>query len=327
MVVQSSSSPRWQVDEVTEKDAPQVCDLYKQVFKEEMSLPHWRWKYGEGRGAGVVVRSNERVIAHYGGIVRRIRYLGEPSETMQCVDTMVIPGHRGSLTRKGPYYLAATTFLRRYVGYDLPYPVGFGFPNARVMRLGEHLGVQADIGSVVGVSWQADYSSKLTSAIFDFESPGHQRVLSAAWGAMAADLTDRIVIDRDLEYLRYRYREHPRYQYEIHLVMHSNSKIPDNPLGLMVTRVENQRLMLMDLIGATANFPDLIRFGRSLANERGCEDLYGWLTEVDCRYFDNSGLTVHDIGVRIPTSVCSAGPPPAELQDAWFLMTGDTDFL
>jgi hypothetical protein len=338
---------RWQAAQATPEDGASIRALFEKVFKHEMSLLHWDWKYRNGRGEGVVVRHGDEVVAFYGAVKRRVMFRGELTSTLQCVDTMVDTSERGSLSKKGPYYLAATTFLQKFIGYNLPYLFGFGFPNARVMRLGEILGVQADIGSVVELEWPAQASDLVFGNEFQLSSDSHVSLIDEMWLAMSADLGDRIVIVRDMDYLLYRYNDNPSHQYQFHLVTDESGK----PQGVLVSRHADGRLLILDLIGPLDNFKSIVAFAQNVAAQDGLSALSTWITEPDASIFTGEistakqgtdlsvsapapisapapkGVVVRDIGVRIPTSVCSPGPSPESLQDAWFLLAGDTDFL
>lgn len=332
---------RWQAAQAIPEDSASIRALFKKVFKHEMSLSHWDWKYQHGRGEGVVVRHGDEVVAFYGAVKRRVMCRGELTNTLQCVDTMVDTSERGSLSKKGPYYLAATTFLKKFIGYNLPYLFGFGFPNARVMRLGEILGVQADIGSVVELEWPAQASNLVFGNEIQLNADSHASLIDEMWLAMSSDLKDRIVIVRDMNYLLYRYNDNPSHQYQCHLVTEASGE----PKGVLVSRHADGRLLLLDLIAPLDNFKGMVAFAQNLAAHDGLKSVSTWVTEPDAAIFTDhksvktdavdlpanalapQGVVVRDIGVRIPTSVCSPGPSPESLQDAWFLLAGDTDFL
>lgn len=337
--MKSNPTPsRWQAAQAAPEDSASIRALFKKVFKHEMSLSHWDWKYQHGRGEGVVVRYGEDVVAFYGAVKRRVLCRGELTNTLQCVDTMVDTSQRGSLSKKGPYYLAATTFLKKFIGYNLPYLFGFGFPNARVMRLGEILGVQADIGSVVELEWPAQASNSVFGNEIQLSADSHASLIDEMWLAMNTDLKDRIVIVRDMDYLLYRYNDNPSHQYQFHLVTEESGK----PQGVLVSRHADGRLLILDLIAPLDSFQNIVVFAQNLAAQDGLKSVSTWITEPDASIFTSAktdavdlpanvlppqGVVVRDIGVRIPTSVCSPGPSPESLQDAWFLLAGDTDFL
>ncbi|MFK7863293.1 MAG: hypothetical protein AB8B95_03600 [Pseudohongiellaceae bacterium] len=323
-----SSVSRWQAMEAAPEDSGAIRALFEKVFKHEMSISHWNWKYEHQRGEGVVVKSGDEVVAFYGAVKRRVVCRGEPTNTLQCVDTMVDTSQRGSLSKKGPYYLAATTFLKKYIGYNKPYLFGFGFPNARVMKLGEILSVQADIGAVVEVEWKPKAADQLVGSEIRLSAPEHTQLIDSLWQRMVSDLADRIVIIRDLDYLLYRYNENPSHDYQVYLVGSLNEV-----KGLIVCRVEIDRLLILDLLGPLANYPLLIEFAQDLAARKGLTAVSTWITEPDTVLFQtgdssmNEEVLIKDIGVRIPTSVCAPGPSPDSLHNAWFLLAGDTDFL
>ncbi len=302
---------------------PDVRNLFQQVFKVDMSLQHWHWKYANGGGLGMVVRDDQdQIAAYYGGVERRIMDRGTPALTLQCCDTMVATNQRGSLTKKGPYFLAATSFLDTYIGYNRPYLFGFGFPNKRVMRLGEHLGVQADIGSVVQIEWEPANQDQLAGESFDGDNPEHCGLIDRFWQDMSRSMAHKILTIRDQAYIQYRYLHNPTREYQLTVVTQH-----DEHIGLLVTRTENDRLLLLDVVGSPSHFLSMVLYCRDLARKMDLNGIFGWVTEADIDLFANEEMTVTDIGVRIPTSVCTDGPSADELTNKWYLTAGDTDFL
>jgi hypothetical protein len=176
---------------------------------------------------------------------------------------------------------------------------------------------------VVELEWPGLAQSSLKSLTLDFDSDQHMALLAVFWNDMAQGLSSKIVIQRDSDYLKYRYCDHPSLQYELTLITRAN----DDPLGIVVTRQHEERLLLLDCISAVENFPELVLYCRQQANVKGCAMLFAWITDVDSYLFDGPEMVVKDIGVRIPTSICTDGPSPEELKNTWFLMAGDTDFL
>ena len=161
------------------------------------------------------------------------------------------------------------------------------------------------------------------SVTLDFDSSEHLQLLENFWSDMARGLNDKIVTVRDTDYLKYRYCDHPSLKYELRLISRSD----DEPLGVVVKRKHDERILLLDCISAVENFPELISYCRHVAMQNNCTALFAWITEADSYLFDGPDMTINDIGVRIPTSVCTDGPSPEDLKDSWFLMAGDTDFL
>ncbi|MDP7455598.1 MAG: GNAT family N-acetyltransferase, partial [Gammaproteobacteria bacterium] len=319
-----NSSSMWQVEDARPEHDSQIRELFKSAFREDMSRAQWQWKYDEGRGVGVVVSRESEIIAYFGGTERRVLFKGEAVCAIQCGDSMVGESHRGTLSKKGPFYLSVTTFLDKYVGFNRPYLLSYGFPNARAMRLAEHLGMYAEVGNLVDVVWSAESSSAFSSVEFDFASGDHQRTLEELWVNMAAEFTDRTIGVRDLAYLRHRYHDHPELRYQLHLV---HRKSDGKLLGLIVTRQVKDRLLLLDVVAPTNMIRELAGFGRHLASELDCRELYGWLTEIDCHLVADSSLQIGETPLRLPLGVYCEGLQAAEVKDTWFFMCGDSDFL
>lgn len=315
---------RWLVEDAREDHVPRIRELFEAVFKHEMSAAHWEWKYGDGRGAGVIVREGEEIVSYFGGMERRIIFKGEPAIAFQSGDSMVAEKHRGTLSKKGPFFLSVAAFQDRYLGYGRPYLISYGFPNERAMRLAEHLGMYVEIGTLVDVSWKAKITREFDSEEFDFESPRHQQVLAQLWTAMAAQFSDRAIGVRDLNYLRHRYHEHPALSYRLHLVSRASD---EEIVGLLVTRPVNEKLMLVDIVSTRDNVRNLISFGQQLASDLHCSEMFGWLTQVDCPLLAETGVSIGDTPLRLPFGVYREGLNPEEIRDKWFFMCGDSDFL
>lgn len=319
-----TSITRWQVEDARAEHVDRIRELFKQVFKQEMTHEQWQWKYGNGRGGGVIVRDGDEIVSYFGGAQRRVLFKGEAAVAFQSGDSMVAEKHRGTLSKKGPFYLSVTAFQERYLGHGKPYLLSYGFPNARAMRLAQRLGMYADIGSLVDISWPAQGFPGFHAVDFDFDSTEHQQLLAGLWSTMAAEFSDRSIGVRDLEYLQHRYHAHPTLNYRLQLVY---LEADDSLAGILVTRKVDDRLLLVDLVASKAEVRNLIFFGRQLASELECRELYGWLTEVDCHLVAGTGESIAETPLRLPFGVFCEGLNPDEIRDKWFFLCGDSDFL
>jgi hypothetical protein len=332
-------STNWQVADAGPQHIAGIRQLFRSVFGQEMSDAHWQWKYGDGRGLGVVVLQNDEVVAFFGGTERRVLFNGEPLVAMQCGDSMVAPSHRGILTRKGPFYLSVTAFLGQYVGEGLPYLLSYGFPNARAMRLAQRLELYDDVGAMLEVDWRPVAASGLVAQAFDFGDAGHRHLADELWRHMASEFLDRAIGIRDLAYLKQRFYDNPTLDYNFHLVAipadgpvqtpHRPDPAIDaeNVLGLLVTRRTDEGLLLVDMVGATANLAQLIHYARQLASQMGCRKLYGWLTERDLPLVGATDPIIEKPPLRLPLGVYSPGLSADDVRDRWFFLCGDSDFL
>lgn len=321
-------STLWTVSQAGPHDKEQIKQLFEEVFAEPMSESLWQWKYGNNRGVAVVAQRNGRIIAHYGGLFRDVFYRGTQQRSMQCVDTMVKPSERGSLSRSGPYFLVAREFLNQFIGTGRVCEFGYGFPNSRVLKLGEHLGVQAAIGKVVEPIWShidssAPQVSNLIVSDFDVSNTLHRSQCDDLFEQMLLGLSDSIVGVRNSAYLKHRYFDNPSYKYVAQLVSTSGS---DSPAGIVVYRKSGEEVILLDTIGHPKYFPVLVAHVQSQLTSMGANQLSTWITDVHLPLFGNQYNRIDDPKVSIPTSVCTPGPSRESLTDKWFLTSGDAEF-
>jgi len=318
-------APRWRIDLLQEGEIEGFAALFKDAFNTDISLPLWRWKYAEGRGHGVIARRGERIIAHYGCTRRRILWRDRPASALQMCDVMVDPRERGVMTKQGAMFLTTATMLELYLGLQ-PADLPFGFPSGRHERLGERLGLYAEVGRIAEVTWPvADTRPRLQTRARDLnpEAPETAALVERLWSAMRRDLGEAIVVVRDWDYLRYRYVEHPAHHYRLVLV---SARLSGRPLGLLVLRELEDRVEWLDVVGPLKSLPLCIEQARRLAGLWGANSLFCWITRQHLDRFATPEATISDPDVSIPTNAWVEGPPVEQLKDRWWLMSGDTEF-
>ena len=320
----TSNAETWQVVSVQSRHLDGIRALFRKVFGNELSPAHWHWKYGKGRGHGVVVLEDQDVVAFFGGTERRVIFDGYPLVAIQCGDSMVEPGRRGVLTRKGPFYLSVTAFLGKWVGDGLPYLLTYGFPNERAMRLAERLDLYAEVGTMLQLKWQPEPGSNCRAEDLDFSDSRHQQLINKLWLQMADEFSNRAIGVRDFNYIKQRFQENPTLDYKFDLVFNPDSS---SPLGLLVTRKTEKDLLLVDIVARAEQFDTLVNFARHRAFSVGAGKLYGWLTDVDYPLVESTAPDTDDDPLRLPLGVYSPGLRAEDVRDKWFFMCGDSDFL
>ena len=318
--------------EVGSKQAPAMQMLFREVFGKTMTPQQWSWKYGQGRGMAVGLARGERLIAHYGGVTRRLQYFGEPALGCQVCDVMVDKRAREALTRRGPMHKVGATFLEAQIGWGLPHLVGFGFPNDRHLGVAQRLGLYAEVDAVVCLTWPASsgMAPGVACELLGTEGgvlPRRQcKVIERLWTAMAASFPDCVLGVRDAEWLQHRYLQHPEHRYDVVLV---RRRWTLRPVGVLVLRQHERHLELLDLLAAPEHFAALVAVARARAATAGLDHLNCWVTASRKHLFeaiDAPELAVTDLNIRIPANVHTAGPSAEALRGRWFLMAGDADF-
>ena len=322
--------PEARLVETAPAHAPAMRQLFTDVFRHEMTPEHWQWKYGGGRGRGVALMQGERMVAHYGGVTRRVLCRGEPVLASQSCDVMVDRRGQSGLVRQGPMAQVASTFLEQQLGWGQPHRLGFGFPSDRAFGAAERLGLYAAVDAVTRASWPALAASGGNVAeplqAVDLLPGGRRRqVVEALWLRMAESLREAVVCVRDADWLHHRYFARPGMAYE---AFYLRRRWTRRPVGVVVLRRHEGHLEVLDLVGPPAAFPALIAHARRHAADAGLQRVDCWITVSQLHLLsgiDAPAFSATPLGITVPANVHTPGPVE-ELKDRWFLLSGDADF-
>lgn len=317
-------SAAWEVDWATREDEADLLTLFARVFSHAMLPEQWRWKYAATETYGALVRKNGQLTAFYGGMPRSIRFFGESKTAVQIGDVMADPAQGRAMTRRGPFFLAASAYLERFIGPGKDYCLGFGFPSKRVNRLAERLGLYASVGDVLEANWEPlPYRPHLAVSVRPFSAP-QKDLLEPLWEKMAQELVDYIVPVKNGAYMCYRFLEHPSTVYLPFLV---KWRISGQPFGLLVLRDHGDTgVELLDLVGPRNRLPALVRVARRITGKLGRQKLFAWLTKPVAANLAASHPRLVPTDVSIPTSIWDIPSEVHRIQDRWWLMGGDADF-
>ena len=319
--LRKSAPPRWQLRHVSPENFEEIAALFHEVFGHPISRELWEWKYGHGRGNGVMAARQGVSVAHYGGIYRDVLLCGKPDWVFQICDVMVHPKERGVMTRQGPFLLTAATSAEIYG------PLGFGFPNSRAMLVAEKMGLYSEVGQMVSVRWEPSPTRvrlRTRVHVVDRESASGRAQIDALWAAMAQDLKAGVVGLRDWKYVEQRYFRHPHNQYELLVV---TTRLTRKPLGAMVLRrLDDSSCELLDVIAPLDSLPQVIDQARRMTGMWGLSHLYCWIAKNYAQRFVDCGGMEEPLNVSIPTSCWTHDERANVFKDKWWLMSGDTDF-
>jgi hypothetical protein len=132
-------------------DEESICRLFQRTFGREKPVDHWRWQFlGQGGEPHVMVARDDtgEIIAHFGGVARRMQVGGEPCVFSVAVDSMVAPERRAGLQRRGLFANVVERWVA-HVGRSDCVAVGYGLPNPEALRLGRKLLGYSTLGEVV----------------------------------------------------------------------------------------------------------------------------------------------------------------------------------
>lgn len=309
----------------------EVRPLFERSFDVPFSAAVWQWKYGNGRGRAVSARQEGALIAHYGGAPRDILYFGAPARAIQICDVMVLPEHRSFVSRDTLFFKTAATFLEQQIGNCAEHLLGFGFPNIRVLRVACRLGLYDVTDSFVELHYPRSTlplmeGPGLQVQAFALDAMTARDAVSACWTRMAEGLREGIVGVRDPDYLHYRYCSHPLWAGGGYECLAVGAAQGTDPLAIVVLKCLGQERLLMDIVGAVADFPAALDALRVWLAADGF-GLHCRITRAHAAALWLPGCELRELEIEIPCNIWTRGPDAASLAGAWWLTAGDMDFL
>lgn len=299
--------------------------LFRVCFGHEMAQQQWLWKYRDTDKPGVAVMDGNRMVAFYGGMPRTLMAAGQQRNGIQVGDVMVDPDFRGSLSRKGPFQMAASTFLEQCLSQGAPYWVGFGFPNTRAMQVAERLCLYRQVDEMVELGWDATPAALPWWLAARMVTPDVALThVDMLWSAMQASFTQSVLGLRDARFMKARYLEHP---FRTHAWVLVQNRFTRKAMGLAVCKQESDgRLEIMDMVGAPGRFGYIVAAVRNHAAATQSAGVFMWLTQSHRHWLNSTQPDVGRLNVSVPSNCWVEGNVDLEIDGRWWLTGGDTDF-
>lgn len=330
----SQRSP-WQLVHLDATHSSEIRALFEQVFGSPMSEALWHWKYADQRGLATGTRDrHDRLLAHYGGTVRTLLVQGQPLTAVQLGDVMVAPDARGFLSRNGPFAVATQGFLQQHVGPDRPFALGFGFPGARHVRLGEKLGLYAATNEVQEWLWPQAPRPPLWERLhwhitpIDWAATPTAPQLNQLWQAMQSQTTHFVIGQRDALWWQHRFANHPAGHYRCFWLRQRLSGRTVGALALKTPTETGQPWELLDWIAPLPLAATVVQAARTIAAQAGSA-LQGWFSSPVADLLRQQP-TLDPTHTQPACMACVTIRQRAGLPDLtrlpWWLTGGDTDF-
>ena len=317
----------WQVLDIGVNEFSEVSQLFEGVFGQKMSRALWDWKYGCGRGVGVGARApGGRLVAHYGGTYRELRWDYHSQHAVHIGDVMVASEGRAALSHKGPFGLVTEGFFQRYIGHGGGRALGFGFPNDRHMRLGERLGHYKKVDDIFELRWVAENSDEYVVQAVDWSALDCEATVDAFCAELMSGLSGYAAPVRNSAWLRHRYANHPENYYQAFWVNDKPSNARLGAVFLKQSRTSAEPGIcglweLMDWIGSPGRSLSMVAAAKQIVSNNAGQHLTLWCSGSVARLLAPSSPRL--------TRVCSAAvtlPNTLSADLQWWLTGGDTDF-
>lgn len=317
---------RWHCRWASEYDQEDLLALFQSAFGHAMPAKLWAWKYANRSNYGVLAHREGKVVAYYGGLPRSLWIEGKMQLGVQICDVMVAPEERGILSRRGAFIQTTFAFLNSKIGPDKTYQIAFGFPSGRHAKLGEKTGFYTAADALLEVEWPTTQSTmtrfNLRTTTLTLRDEDNINLL---WHAMQQSLADYMLPQKDAQFLKWRYLEHPTQQYITKIVFSRWRRII---LGIYVLKDHgvDQGIELIDLLGIPSTLSTLLQSARNLAADMNRKRLFGWITPAILTWLPNPSASSKITDIYLYDGTPDTPQLAKKLQSKVWLMGGDTDF-
>ena len=325
-------------------DEEAVTALHTLVFGPAAGAAWFAWKYGaateQGQGQAIGVWHDADLIAYCGGLPRTLWQHGKRRNGMQIGDVMVHPQWRGILSRRGPFSQVSKTFYDSRLGTEQSraFQLGFGFPNARHLKLAVALGLLHDGGEIECLHWRVDPMG-MDSLPWNWKwqtlDPSSERFANSvndAWTVMRASAQALSIGQRDAAYLRWRFAQRPpdvgtpaaaaRYRF---FALHR--RWSRTCAGVAVMDLRGGSAHWLDWVGPLSLMPLVSLACRQEAARAGAAEMITWVSPTVAKQLADTGITQRELCAKIGIP-CASDLKPEEVSALrWWFMGGDTDFL
>ena len=318
------------------EDEPAFLKLHQEVFGSAADPVWFNWKYKLGKAVGMSLWHQDRMVAHCGGIPRRVLHQGVAQDDLQIGDVMVSPEWRGALARQNPFFHVSEGLYQSYLGLGKPFHMGFGFPNERHLQLAVKLGIGWRIGEVHQLKWHinADVQAAPLGWLWRDEllvenSSSLQNIVSVAWARMQQSTYSLkySLGQRDWAQFEWRYLKRPDKQYQFVALKRPWSSECAGVAVVSAPAAPGAAMLWVDWIGSTALISKAHSMVMKLAHVQQASCVTSWASaEVENALAQTSIDLIETCAVMgVPIASNLTTEEAQHLR--WWAMAGDTDFL
>jgi len=233
-------------------DEKTILKMFQQIFGVQRSMEHWEWEFLHdpfGGPLAITVWDGKELVSHYSAYPVPFWMGDHMTLTYQVGDTMTLPSYRG--VGRGPTSLLARAvrlFHRLYCEGQIPF--FYGFNTGKIQKFGRMFLRYIPITPVY--EWILDEASLailLKRNIWRFRLLGYSTKIVKKTGGWADDFFKKVsghygwLVARSASYLKWRYLDHPDYDYTLILVCKWGQ-----PVGWWLGRVEGNTLLIGDAL-------------------------------------------------------------------------------
>lgn len=308
-----------------------VQNLFQLCFNKPFNVRVWEWKYQWSAGSpGKVAMRDGEVIGFLGGLLRPAQAMGQRVYGLQIGDVMVHPRERAAFSRKGVFYQMAQAYLGQHllVATQNQVPQGkvavfaYGFPNARAMKLGQHLGFYKPSGAILELAWSGAVGQP-DPLLAMRRKESIQFSESRLFRKMTRTMPEMTLPERNDGWLEARYLNHPTHSYIVFVL---KNRLLQQVHCAMVVRERKDHLEWIDYLGPANQLPMAVEALRRQAFRMNKGEVTAWVNRPMLKYFNHHEPKVAETEITVPVNQFPQSVFSEQLSENLWLMSGDSDF-
>lgn len=306
-------------------DGELITALFAKTFKTVPSPNWWEWKYRSKPLIGsVATKEDGEIVSFYGALDRIMIYNSKEYDVCQLSDVMVSQSLRGWGGKKGIFYHTSLNFLNQYVGDEKKFTLGYGFPTARALTLGVRLGLYQQADRLL--HWHQNTVAAKRAFGIKIHPEKASDLTNWAWvDALCATVmfSDGAWMKKTAQYWKWRYGDHPDFDYTIVRVHHWGKII-----AAFVVRKRENTLELIDIAYSNIkNYKTMLKTYAYYAYVQQIPTLSAWGTSyaIDSITSTLGGEAVDAGSLSFPGLMLNASIGNY-VDGKLYLLGGDTDF-
>jgi hypothetical protein len=321
--------PRWICRDYQNGDEPHILHLFNLVFKQEMSLPFWKWRFLEnpyGKGIIKLMYDVNKLIGHYAVMPISVQVTNRPMKAVFSMTTMTHPDYSG----RGIFTFLAEEVYSSCVkqGFSFVY----GFPNdnsypgftrklgwaglGKTVTLQKVLNERIDIQPIAGNIHNVKRFDKRVDSLWDkvrHEYP--------------------VAVPRVEKYLNWRFVRSPDVHYQKYIITDKSGQIAGYMVLKQYVRSDEKKGHIVDMLTLEDDeiIRVLVKHSCACFQRQQITDVSAWFP-ADSRYrrvLEQEGFKEEkpgqNFGIMVFDKASSLNSAVADSLNSWHLTMGDSD--
>jgi GNAT superfamily N-acetyltransferase len=319
---------RWTCRDFQNGDESHIIRLFNLVFRQEMSLPLWKWRFVEnpyGKSIIKLMFDSDKLIGHYAAMPMSVQVAGVSVKAALAITTMTHPDY----SRRGIFTFLAKEAWDACVKQGCTFVCGFPNENA-YPRLTGQLGWQG-LGKIVTIEKILREKPENRPIMPDIQNVERfDKRVDILWDKVKND--HLVTVPRTMDYLNWRFFQNPAVSYQKYVVLDQKGQMTGYAVLKEYARGTEKKGHIVDMLAVDDEIVRmLVRHSCAFFQSKQITYISAWFP-ASSRYrrvMEQEGFRAErpgqNFGVRVFDKAGSIAGIVEGSLDNWFLTMGDSD--